>query len=86
MTLDKYVENVTIKWPNDIYWNDRKLGGILIENSIQGGKLKSMIVGVGLNVNQKIFTSDASQSSIATANNAETYQSTQTIKGNNQEY
>lgn len=58
-TLDNYTDHITIKWPNDIYWNDRKLGGILIENSIQGGKLKSMVVGVGLNVNQKTFTSDA---------------------------
>ena len=57
--LDKYAGNVTIKWPNDIYWNDKKLGGILIENSLQGGKIKSTVIGIGLNINQAKFVSDA---------------------------
>lgn len=56
--LDNYLDGVTVKWPNDIYWNDKKLAGILIENSLQGTKIKT-IIGVGLNVNQEIFTSDA---------------------------
>lgn len=49
----------TVKWPNDIYWNDRKLGGILIENVLQGGCIKSCVIGVGLNINQTTFYSDA---------------------------
>jgi len=54
-TLDKYVENISIKWPNDIYWNDEKIAGILIENSLQGASIKDSIVGIGLNVNQEKF-------------------------------
>jgi birA, biotin-[acetyl-CoA-carboxylase] ligase region len=58
-TLDKYLDRITIKWPNDIYWKDKKLSGILIQNALQEAMLKSSIVGIGLNVNQTIFTSDA---------------------------
>jgi len=50
---------VKVKWPNDIYVGDRKICGILIENIIQGGELSRCIVGVGLNVNQTKFVSDA---------------------------
>jgi BirA family biotin operon repressor/biotin-[acetyl-CoA-carboxylase] ligase len=49
----------SVKWPNDIYWNDRKLGGILIENVLQGNRIKSCVIGVGLNINQMKFCSDA---------------------------
>lgn len=48
-------EGVKIKWPNDIYINDQKMGGILIENIIQGAKWKHAIVGIGLNINQTDF-------------------------------
>ncbi len=44
-----------IKWPNDIYVNDKKIAGILIENQLQGSQIISSIIGIGLNVNQKIF-------------------------------
>jgi len=57
--LDEYTTNITVKWPNDIYWNDKKLAGILIENSLQGIKIMSVVIGVGLNVNQKSFFSNA---------------------------
>jgi len=57
--LNKYVDSLRIKWPNDIYAGDQKLGGILIENSVMSGLLKSAIVGIGLNVNQTVFYSDA---------------------------
>ena len=57
--LNKYVDSLKIKWPNDIYAGNQKLGGILIENSIMNGLLKSSVVGIGLNVNQTIFRSDA---------------------------
>lgn len=52
-------EPLTIKWPNDIYWQDKKLAGILLENAIVGSTVKYSIAGVGLNVNQTKFTSDA---------------------------
>lgn len=48
-------EGLRIKWPNDIYWKDCKMGGILIENAIQGENLTHSIVGIGLNINQLDF-------------------------------
>lgn len=45
----------SIKWPNDIYWRDRKAGGILIENIIRGDFWSYAIVGIGININQIIF-------------------------------
>ncbi len=44
-----------IKWTNDIYWNDRKLVGILIEHNYSGNRLSRTIVGIGINVNQEVF-------------------------------
>jgi len=44
-----------IKWPNDIYWNDRKAGGILIENVFQGKEWKQAVIGIGININQTHF-------------------------------
>lgn len=57
--LSKYINFLSIKWPNDIYAGDGKLGGILIENSIMNGCIKSSVVGIGINVNQTRFYSDA---------------------------
>ena len=54
-TLSHYVSNVFIKKPNDIYVNDKKIAGILIEHHIQGEILKYSIAGVGINVNQTNF-------------------------------
>lgn len=48
-------EEVQIKWPNDIYINNKKLGGILIENILQGNLWKYAIIGIGINVNQSDF-------------------------------
>jgi BirA family biotin operon repressor/biotin-[acetyl-CoA-carboxylase] ligase len=54
--LERYaIEGVSIKWPNDIYWNDRKAGGILIENIIRNDKWEKAIIGIGLNINQVVF-------------------------------
>ena len=57
--LDSYVENITSKWPNDVYWNDQKISGTLIENTIDSKGIKSCVFGIGLNVNQLVFHSDA---------------------------
>ena len=55
--LSKYaVEDLSIKWPNDIYIGNRKLGGILIENTLAGSRLSYSIVGIGLNINQLNFS------------------------------
>ncbi|MBB6129310.1 biotin--[acetyl-CoA-carboxylase] ligase [Mucilaginibacter lappiensis] len=48
-------DNLKIKWPNDIYYGDRKLGGILIETHVQGTNIKDAIIGIGLNINQESF-------------------------------
>lgn len=57
--LKERTDQVSIKWPNDIYIGIGKVAGILIENSIKINKISSSIVGVGLNINQKIFTGNA---------------------------
>ena len=44
-----------VKWPNDLYWYDNKVGGILIENKIKNFSIENCIVGVGLNINQENF-------------------------------
>lgn len=57
--LDVYCDGITLKWPNDIYWHDRKISGTLIETSVRGGIIARCIYGIGLNVNQCTFRSDA---------------------------
>lgn len=57
-------DQLKIKWPNDIYVGDKKLGGVLIENVLQGNQLKNSIVGIGLNVNQVNFDGIANACSI----------------------
>jgi BirA family transcriptional regulator, biotin operon repressor / biotin---[acetyl-CoA-carboxylase] ligase len=54
-----YVDGVSIKWPNDIYIENKKVAGILIENSIMGQRINSSVAGIGLNINQTEFLSDA---------------------------
>ena len=55
--LKKYLpeESLSIKWPNDIYFNDKKIAGILIKNEIKGMMMGTSIIGIGLNVNQTSF-------------------------------
>lgn len=57
--LGEYTENIRIKWPNDIYYKDKKLCGILIEHDLEGMHLSRSLIGVGINVNQSLFVSDA---------------------------
>jgi BirA family biotin operon repressor/biotin-[acetyl-CoA-carboxylase] ligase len=57
--LGEQIGDVSIKWPNDIYWRNAKIGGILIENRLMGQTIKDSIIGVGINVNQRQFHSDA---------------------------
>ena len=57
--LGNYTDGFSIKWPNDIYWKDKKIGGILIENELEGAYVTQSIIGIGLNINQEIFYSDA---------------------------
>lgn len=50
--LSTYATDMSVKWPNDIYWKDKKICGILIENNLEGEKITRSIIGVGVNLNQ----------------------------------
>lgn len=52
-------DETLIKLPNDIYWRDRKAGGILIENSLRGTDWTWAVIGIGFNINQTSFSPDA---------------------------
>lgn len=52
-------DETRIKWPNDIYWRDRKAGGILIENMVRGTHWTWTVIGIGLNINQTHFSNEA---------------------------
>jgi BirA family biotin operon repressor/biotin-[acetyl-CoA-carboxylase] ligase len=56
--LKQFLSNVTIKWPNDIYVNNNKLAGILIENSLIGHYIESSVAGIGININQETFSQE----------------------------
>ena len=55
----EYAADFSVKWSNDIYYKDFKMAGILIENTLQGSSILDTVVGVGLDVNQEVFVSDA---------------------------
>jgi BirA family transcriptional regulator, biotin operon repressor / biotin---[acetyl-CoA-carboxylase] ligase len=54
----------SIKWSNDVYIGDKKVGGILIQNSLSGSRLQSCIVGIGLNINQLDFPKNINATSL----------------------
>ncbi len=54
-TITMFIPGASVKWPNDIYINKKKVAGLLLENAIQGNHIKHSIVGVGINVNQIDF-------------------------------
>jgi BirA family biotin operon repressor/biotin-[acetyl-CoA-carboxylase] ligase len=53
--LDRYITGSKIKWPNDIYFGNDKIAGILIENTIMGEQTETTVAGIGLNINQENF-------------------------------
>ena len=59
-TLSQFIDNqkLSIKWPNDIYFGDKKLAGMLIQNTVEGRMMGVSIIGIGLNVNQLSFSKD----------------------------
>ena len=54
--LTVLIPECSIKWPNDIYVNNDKIAGILIENSISGDRIENTVAGIGLNINQEKFS------------------------------
>jgi len=54
-SLKQFSENIKIKWPNDIYFEKYKLGGVLIENILYNSEIKYSVIGIGINVNQVDF-------------------------------
>ena len=63
--------DVKIKWPNDIFFNNEKIAGLLIENVLRGNYYDSCVAGIGLNVNQTEFPDDISATSIKLVTNQE---------------
>ena len=57
--LENYATGFKIKWPNDIYYGDSKICGILIEVSLNSTGIEHVVAGIGINVNQRLFISDA---------------------------
>lgn len=57
-TLEQFTDDIRIKWPNDLYWQDKKIAGMLIENDLRGNQIDNSIIGIGINLNQQIFPSE----------------------------
>ncbi len=55
LLLELNVVNVSIKWPNDVYVNDKKISGILLEGISNGNDIEAIVIGIGLNVNSSEF-------------------------------
>lgn len=58
-TFDEYTDGIFVKWPNDVYWKDKKICGMLIENDLTGQYLYSSVIGIGMNINQTEFVGNA---------------------------
>ncbi len=63
-------QNIKIKWPNDIYVGNKKIAGILIENTLRENTIKNTVTGIGLNINQTTFKTNINATSIALLTNA----------------
>ena len=62
--VQSFNKNVSVKWANDIFIGDKKVGGILIQNNLSGSLLQSSIIGIGLNINQLVFSKDLNATSL----------------------
>jgi BirA family biotin operon repressor/biotin-[acetyl-CoA-carboxylase] ligase len=68
-TLAHFIDSVTVKWPNDIYYKDAKISGILIENTLADGFISKSIIGTGININQTHFENGLNATSLAIIRN-----------------
>ncbi len=72
--IAKYIEkSVKIKWPNDIYVNNRKISGILIQNTLSSSQVQHCILGIGINVNQIFFSENAPNATSFSIETTETF-------------
>jgi len=71
LSLSDKTGDIRIKWPNDIYIGNKKITGILIETSLRENSVQSAIVGIGININQLIFNTTATATSLALLTNKE---------------
>lgn len=71
--LKKFCDGIKIKWPNDLFIGDRKAGGILIENRLQGHNWQTAVAGFGLNINQTAFGNLSSKATSLKLITGETY-------------
>ena len=69
--LEGYGVSCCIKWPNDIYVGRKKICGILVENSLSGGRVAASVIGIGININQKEFPQLANATSLSLATGRE---------------
>ena len=74
------IPRIAIKWPNDILSANKKIGGILIENSLKGSKISSSVIGIGLNVNQTRFSSTLEKASSLKLTSNRTFDLAQLLK------
>lgn len=63
------IDNVYIKWPNDVYVNDDKICGILLEGISSSNGIDVIVLGIGININQKSFPSDINATSMSLIKN-----------------
>ena len=75
--IQQYISDLEIpaliKWPNDILTDGRKLAGVLIENTVMGPNLSTSVIGIGLNVNQKVFPADLPNATSFTLETGKTF-------------
>jgi len=69
----KIAQAVTVKWPNDIYVNSKKITGILIENKLKSSKIEASIIGIGVNINQVNFDTATTITSLASLTGRQDY-------------
>jgi BirA family biotin operon repressor/biotin-[acetyl-CoA-carboxylase] ligase len=71
--VSSFCQDVSIKWPNDIYVQNKKIAGILVQNTLRGKDIKSTIIGIGLNVNETTFPQDLPNPTSLALENGEIY-------------
>ena len=80
--LSRYQEDIKIKWPNDIYLDNQKIAGILTESIIEANNVLAVIIGFGINLNQKEFILDLKDSATLYLHTNQIYDKKRNLKSN----